>query len=338
MKALVTGGAGFIGSHLCEALLDQGHTVAAIDNLTTGSLENIGHLTRHPRFHFAMDSIANEVVLDRLISDCDVVFHLAAAVGVELIVRDPVNTIETNVIGTHTVLKVANRYRKKLLISSTSEIYGKSGQVPFHEEDDRVLGPTTKARWSYSTSKAVDEFLGLAYHNQMGLPVVIVRLFNTIGPRQSGQYGMVVPRFIRQAMDGEQLTVFGDGNQSRCFCDLEDVVRALIGLAESPSAVGEIFNVGSTREVTILELARRVLDAVDAGRAQAPVSKQKAGQYNGRIVTVPYDEAYEPGFEDMRRRIPDISKIANAIDWEPTVPLEESLQRIVRSHMGERVG
>ena len=335
MNALVTGGAGFIGSRLSEKLLDEGHHVAVIDDLSTGRLDNITHLVDRPRFRFANGSITNEMVLDRLVSDCDVIFHLAAVVGVELIIREPVRVIETNVLGTHMVVKLANRYRKKLLIASTSEIYGKSDNVPYSEEDDRLLGPTTKARWSYSTSKAVDEFLGLAYHRQMGLPVVIVRLFNTIGPRQTGRYGMVVPRFIQQAIRGESLTVHGDGQQTRCFCDLEDAVRAIVGLAEFSGAIGDVFNIGSTQEVTILELAQKVLKAVDA--AGAGVSPEKRpGAPDGRVVMVPYDQAYEPGFEDMRRRVPDITKINNAIGWEPTVSLDESLRRIVESHLSER--
>ena len=348
LHTLVTGGAGFIGSHLAEALLERGHHVTVIDNLSTGRFENIAHLTDHPRFRFAIDTITNEVVMDRLVSECDVIFHLAAAVGVELIVKDPVHVIETNILGTHAVLKVANRYRKKVLIASTSEIYGKNNHVPFREDDDRLLGPTTKARWSYSTSKAVDEFLGLAYHRQMGLPVVIFRLFNTVGPRQTGRYGMVVPRFVQQALRGEPLTVYGDGQQTRCFCDVEDAVRAIIGLAECPEAVGQVFNIGSTEEVTILELARKVLDTVDRLQVQGsrlegprlqvdlppsnlePVTASNL-QSATRIVFVPYDQAYEAGFEDMRRRVPDISKIRQYIGWEPKVPLEETLRRMVES-------
>jgi UDP-glucose 4-epimerase len=328
MRALITGGAGFIGSHLAEALLERGHNVTVIDNLSTGRFENIAHLTDHPRFRFAIDTITNEVVMDRLVSECDVIFHLAAAVGVELIVRDPVHVIETNILGTHAVLKVANRYRKQVLIASTSEIYGKNNHVPFREDDDRLLGPTTKARWSYSTSKAVDEFLGLAYHRQMGLPVVIFRLFNTVGPRQTGQYGMVVPRFVQQALRGEPLTVYGDGQQTRCFCDVEDAVRAIIGLAECPAAVGQVFNVGSTEEVTILELAEKVLYIVDTLNVKRS-NVQRANAANRRIVFVPYDQAYEAGFEDMRRRVPDISKIKATIGWEPQVPLEETLRRVI---------
>lgn len=320
---LITGGAGFIGSHLAERLLERDHPVTVVDDLSTGSLDNIAHLTNHPNFRFAVDTITSEVVMDRLVSECDVIFHLAAAVGVELIVTDPVRVIETNILGTHAVLRVANRYRKKVLLASTSEIYGKQNHAPFHEDDDRLLGPTTKARWSYSTSKAVDEFLALAYHRQKGLPVVILRLFNTIGPRQTGHYGMVVPRFVNQALAGAPLTVFGDGQQTRCFCDVADVTKALIGLAAHPGAVGGVFNVGSTEEIGILELARRVLRL-----AGSP----DGGSADGRIAFVPYDEAYEAGFEDMRRRVPDISRVRGLIGWEPAVPLDETLRRVIAFH------
>lgn len=332
--ALITGGAGFVGSHLAEALLERGYWVTVIDNLSTGRLENIAHLTDHPRFRFAIDTITNEVVMDRVVSESDVIFHLAAAVGVELIIRDPIRVIETNILGTHAVLKVANRYRKKVLIASTSEIYGKSNHVPFHEDDDRLLGPATKFRWIYSISKAVDEYLGLAYHRQMELPVVIFRLFNTIGPRQTGQYGMVVPRFVQQALQGEPLTVYGDGQQTRCFCDVEDAVRAIIGLAECPEAAGQVFNIGSTEEIAILELARKVLQIVDSLQDNAlnpqHSSAQQVGHGGHRIIFVPYDQAYEVGFEDMRRRVPDISKIKALIGWEPKIPLEETLLKIVK--------
>ena len=320
-RALVTGGAGFIGSHLAEALLDRGYQVTVIDALTTGSFANIQDLESSDRFRFAIDTITNEVVMDRLVSECDVIFHLAAAVGVELIVRNPVEAIETNILGTHAVLKLASRYRKKVLLASTSEIYGKNSKVPFQEEDDRLLGTTTKERWSYSTSKAIDEYLGLAYHRQTNLPVVIFRLFNTIGPRQSGRYGMVVPRFVEQAMQGEALTIYGDGQQSRCFCDIEDAIRAIIGLAESEDAVGQVFNVGSTNEVTIQEMASEVLNAAGA--------IERNSRADDRVVYVPYEIAYQAGFEDMRRRVPDISKIKAAIGWQPEVSLDESLQRIV---------
>jgi UDP-glucose 4-epimerase len=318
--SLITGGAGFIGSHLAEALLDRGDRVTIIDDLSTGQFENIAHLVRHPRFHFAIDTITNEVVMDRLVSECDTIFHLAAAVGVSLIVNDPVRVIETNILGTHAVLRVANRYRRKVFIASTSEIYGKSNRVPFGEDDDRLVGPTTTARWAYSSSKAVDEFLGLAYHRQMSLPVVVFRLFNTVGPRQTGQYGMVVPRLVKQALDGARLTVYGDGNQSRCFCDVADSVRAIVGLSDCEAAIGEVFNIGSTAEVSILELAHRIIElTAEAGGAGG----------HDRIVFIPYEEAYEAGFEDMRRRVPDIAKINKATGWRPGLVLDDTLRRVI---------
>lgn len=315
---LITGGAGFIGSHLAEALLARGGTVTVIDDLSTGRFENIEPLIGHPRFRFAIDTITHALVMDRLASECDVIIHLAAAVGVELIVHDPVRTIETNVLGTHSVLQAAARYRRKVLITSTSEVYGKGVRVPFAEDDDRLLGPTTRARWSYSDSKAVDEFLGLAYYKQHELPVVVVRLFNTVGPRQSGQYGMVIPRFVGQALSGQPLTVYGDGQQTRCFCNVRDVVAALMGLIECPSAVGEVFNVGSTDEVSIVALARHILALTD----RPPEN----------IIFVPYAQAYEPGFEDMQRRVPDISKIRRTIGWVPTVSLDETLRQVIQNH------
>jgi UDP-glucose 4-epimerase len=322
VRALITGGAGFIGSHLAETLLEHGHQVSVIDDLSTGRLDNVAHLLGHARFRMAVDTITNQVVMDRLVSECDVIFHLAAAVGVRLIVERPADVIETNVLGTHAVLNVAKRYRKKVLIASTSELYGKNTRVPFREDDDRLLGPTTRARWSYSTSKAVDEFLGLAYHDQVGLPVIIVRLFNTVGPRQSGQYGMVVPRFVQQALGGEPLTVYGDGRQSRCFCNVSDVVRAIIGLADCPDAVGQIFNIGSTSEISILGLAKRVLALVHEAHGTTPKEDR-------RIVLVPYEQAYAEGFEDMHRRVPDISKINRVIGWKPEIELDATLSQLV---------
>jgi UDP-glucose 4-epimerase len=316
-RVLITGGAGFIGSHLAEAYLARGARVRVIDDLSTGRWENIAHLAANSDFGFAIDSVTNEIVLDRLVSECDLIVHLAAAVGVQMIVEDPLHVLETNIIGTHTLFRVANRYRRKVLIASTSEVYGKSQQVPFREDDDQVLGPTSRARWAYATSKAADEFLGLAYYRQKGLPVVIFRLFNTVGPRQTGQYGMVVPRFVRQALAGEPLTVYGDGEQSRCFCDVEDVVRAILSLADCDRAVGQVFNVGASREVTILELARKVLALT--------------GAEDERITLVPYDQAYQPGFEDMRRRVPDTGRLRALTGWEPRVSLEETLRRVIAS-------
>lgn len=372
-RVLVTGGAGFIGSHLCEALLKRNVAVTVIDDLSTGRYENIQHLVHgsgpreRPSFTFAHDTITNEMVMDRLVSECDVVVHLAAAVGVELIVRDPVHVIETNILGTHTVLKTAERYRKKVLIASTSEIYGKNNNAPFREDDDRLLGPTTKSRWSYAASKSVDEFLGLAYFHQKELPVVIFRLFNTVGPRQTGRYGMVVPRFVQQALRGEPLTVYEDGLQSRCFCNVEDAVRAIIGLAGHPDAPGQVFNIGSTEEVTILDLARRVLALVDEeagagggeqagsgsgggsrgsergshGPERGSHGREAEGRSRGSggrspdegIVFIPYEEAYEAGFEDMRRRVPSIDKIRETIGWQPEIRLDDTLRSVIRYYL-----
>lgn len=311
---LVTGGAGFIGGHLCERLLQQGYRVVAIDNLSTGRLENIAHLRALPHFQFVRETITNSQVLDRLTSEADVVIHLAAAVGVQLIVENPVHTIETNIMGTDVVLTTANRYGCKVLLASTSEVYGKGVSVPFREEDDRLMGPTTRNRWAYATSKAVDEFLGLAYHQQFGLPVIIMRFFNTVGPRQTGRYGMVVPRFVRQALRNEPLTVYGDGQQSRCFGDVADVSGAIMGLMNHPGAVGEVFNIGNTQEVTVTELAEMVI---------ALTGSQSTIQY------ISYEEAYAPGFEDMRRRVPSIDKIAALIGYKPQYGLDSILRRVI---------
>jgi UDP-glucose 4-epimerase len=314
MRVLITGGAGFVGSHLAEALLHGGHEVAIIDNLSTGSIDNIAHLKSSPGFHYVIDTITNEPVLAELIDRCDVVFHLAAAVGVKLIVEQPVHTIETNVHGTEIVLKLANKKKKLVFIASTSEVYGKSTDVPFREDADLVMGPTAKHRWAYACSKAIDEFLALAYHKEKKLPVVIVRLFNTVGPRQTGQYGMVLPTFVRQALSGQPITVFGDGTQSRSFTYVGDVVEALVKLAGTTAAVGEVFNIGNSREITIQQLAERVRTLANS---QSP------------IVLVPYDEAYESGFEDMRRRVPDISKIGRAIGFRPRVELDEIIVKVI---------
>jgi UDP-glucose 4-epimerase len=314
MKALITGGAGFVGSHLAEALLARGDDVHVIDNLSTGSIENIEHLKDEPRFHYVIDSIMNEPLLAELVDRVDVVFHLAAAVGVRLIVESPVNTIETNVHGTERVLKHANKKRKKVLITSTSEVYGKA-DAPFREDGDLVMGPTSKGRWSYACSKAIDEFLALAYHKEKRLPVVVARLFNTVGPRQTGRYGMVIPNFVKQALLGHPLTVYGDGTQTRCFSYVTDIVGQLIALALEERAVGEVWNIGNDREeVTIRELAERV--------------KQRSGS-KSEIVLVPYDRAYEEGFEDMQRRVPDLSKLRALTGYEPQVSLDGILDRVI---------
>jgi UDP-glucose 4-epimerase len=317
MRTLITGGAGFIGSHLSEALLAAGHSVMAVDDLSTGRFENIQHLTVQSNFKYAIETITNETVMDRLVSECDLIFHLAAAVGVELIVQSPVRTIETNIMGTEMVLRTARRYGKKVLIASTSELYGKSDNTPYKEDDDSVFGPTLRSRWSYAVSKAVDEFLALAYYHEMGLPVVIVRLFNTIGPRQRGRYGMVVPRFVRQALANEPITVYDDGQQSRCFCNVLDVVRGIAGLAMEPEAEGQVFNIGSQEEITIIELARKV----------KAMTKSKS-----EILLIPYEQAHGAGFEDMRRRIPDTGKIHSLIGWRPTISLDETLEQIIAYH------
>ncbi|PYQ18020.1 MAG: nucleoside-diphosphate sugar epimerase [Acidobacteria bacterium] len=315
MKALITGGAGFVGSHLAEALLAQGDEVFVLDNLSTGAIDNIEHLKWDHRFHYTIDSVMNEPVTAELVDRVDVVFHLAAAVGVRLIVESPVNTIETNVHGTEMLLKLANKKKKKVLVASTSEVYGKGTQVPFREDADLVLGPTSKGRWSYACSKAIDEFLALAYHKEKRLPVVLVRLFNTVGPRQTGRYGMVIPNFVKQALLGRPLTVFGDGTQSRCFTYVSDVVGQLVALAGEPRAVGEVFNVGNDREeVTVLDLARRV--------------KALAGS-KSEVVLVPYDQAYEEGFEDMQRRVPDLGKLRALTGYEPKVHLDEILDQVI---------
>ncbi|HZM51251.1 MAG TPA: GDP-mannose 4,6-dehydratase [Vicinamibacteria bacterium] len=315
MKALITGGAGFLGSHLAEALIARGDTVYVLDNLSTGSIENIEHLKTDRRFHYAIDSVMNEPVTAELIDRVDVVFHLAAAVGVRLIVESPVNTIETNVHGTEMVLKLANKKKKKVLVASTSEVYGKSEDVPFREDADIVMGPTSKGRWSYACSKAIDEFLALAYHKEKHLPVVIARLFNTVGPRQTGRYGMVVPNFVKQALLGHPITVYGDGEQSRCFTYVTDVVGALLKLADHEGALGQVFNIGNdSEEVSIRALAQRVKERTRSA---------------SEIATIPYDKAYESGFEDMPRRVPDLGKIRSLVGYEPKVHLDEILDRVI---------
>jgi UDP-glucose 4-epimerase len=313
-RSLITGGAGFVGSHLAEVLLSRGEEVFVIDDLSTGRIDNIELLKTNPKFRYVIDSVHNEPLLAELIDRCDVIYHLAAAVGVKLIVESPVNTIETNVHGTEVVLKLANKKKKKVLITSTSEVYGKSTSVPFREDQDLVLGPPTKGRWSYACSKAIDEFLAIAYWHEKRLPVVIVRLFNTVGPRQTGRYGMVIPNFVQQALNGEPITVFGDGTQSRAFGYVGDVVRALADLGRQPQAVGEVFNIGNTNEITMNALAELI--------------KQMTGSKSD-IVHIPYDQAYEQGFEDMPRRVPDISKIQRLIGYQPTVDLEQILERVI---------
>ena len=314
MRALITGGAGFIGSHLADALLQASNEVFVLDNLSTGSAENIDHLKINPKFHYTVDSLTNDPVLAELIDRCDVVFHLAAAVGVKLIVEAPVYTIEANVHGTEVVLKHANKKKKLVVIASSSEVYGKSVVLPFREDADLVLGPTPKHRWAYACSKAIDEFLALAYWKEKKLPVIIVRLFNTVGPRQTGRYGMVVPTFVRQALADRPITVFGDGSQSRSFTYVGDVVSGLLALANEPRAVGEVFNIGNGEEVTILRLAEKI--------------KEMTGS-RSEIVTVPYDKAYEAGFEDMPRRVPDISKIRSLVGYEPRVALDDILNKVI---------
>jgi UDP-glucose 4-epimerase len=317
VKALITGGAGFIGSHLAERLLGEGHEVIVLDNLSTGSIDNITHLKGRPGFSYTIDSVTNEPLLAELIDRCDVVFHLAAAVGVKLIVEQPVHTIETNVHGTEVVLKHANKKKKLVFIASTSEVYGKSADVPFREAADLVLGPSTKHRWAYACSKLIDEFLALAYWKEKKLPVIVVRLFNTVGPRQTGQYGMVLPTFVRQALAGQPITVFGDGTQSRSFTYVGDVVDALVRLARDKRAIGEVFNIGNMGEVTIGELAARV--------------KTMTGSCSP-IHYIPYDQAYEAGFEDMPRRVPDISKIREFVGYEPKLGLDEIIRSVIE-HM-----
>jgi UDP-glucose 4-epimerase len=314
MRVLITGGAGFVGSHLAEALLNRGDEVFALDNLSTGSIENISHLKGHPKFHYTIDTVTNEPVLAELIDRCDVVAHLAAAVGVKLIVEAPVHTIETNVHGTEVVLKHAAKKKKLVLIASTSEVYGKSTNVPFREDADLVLGPSEKHRWAYACSKLIDEFLALAYWKERKLPIIIVRLFNTVGPRQTGQYGMVIPTFVRQALTGQPITVYGDGTQSRSFTYVGDVVRAVVALIDEPRAIGQVFNIGNGTEISIGALAERIR-LLTGSRSE--------------IVRIPYDEAYEAGFEDMPRRVPDIAKVKALVGYAPTVELDEILTRVI---------
>jgi len=321
LRVLITGGAGFIGSHLSDAYIKRGDEVYVIDDLSTGSIENIQHLKSHPRFHYTIDSVHNHPVTAELIDQCDVIFHLAAAVGVKLIVESPVRTIETNVRGTEVVLSVANKKKKKVLIASTSEVYGLSSDVPFREDGNLVMGATTKGRWSYACSKAIDEFLALAYWREKKLPTIVVRLFNTVGPRQTGQYGMVIPTFVKQALAGRPITVYGDGTQSRCFGYVGDVVGALMKLMDNSEAGGQVFNIGSNEEISIRALAERVKEVTKS---------------DSEIVYVPYDQAYEEGFEDMPRRIPDISKVSGFVGFRPEMSLDGILESVIDYQIGRR--
>jgi UDP-glucose 4-epimerase len=317
MKYLVTGGAGFIGSHLGEELLRRGHEVFVVDDLSTGSIDNIRHLKTHDRFHYVVDTCANVQLMAELVDTCEVIYHLAAAVGVKLIVESPVRTIETNVHLTEVMLTLANKKKRPILVASTSEVYGKSEQLPFREDGDLVLGATNKGRWSYACSKAIDEFLAIAYWKERRLPTVIVRLFNTVGPRQTGQYGMVIPNLVRQALAGQPLTVFGDGKQSRCFTHVSDVVGALIGIMQTEQSYGQVYNVGSPGEISIGDLAKQI--------------REMCGS-RSEIVNIPYSKAYEEGFEDMPRRIPDVSKIGAAIGWKPSIGLTQILTDVIEYH------
>lgn len=315
MRILITGGAGFIGSHLAQYLLSKGNQVTVIDDFSTGRMENIRHLLDNPNFTLVRDTILNQQIMHILIEQCQQIYHLAAAVGVKLIVERPVHTISTNIAGTEVVLGIANKFQRKIVVISSSEVYGKNEKVPFREDDDRLMGATIYSRWSYACSKAIDEFLGLAYHRQFGLPAVIVRLFNTVGPRQVGQYGMVIPRFVKQALSGEPITVYGDGTQSRCFTYVMDVVSALVLLMESGKSAGEVFNLGSREEISIFDLARLIKEKVSS---------------KSDIVLVPYEQAYEKGFDDLMRRVPDISKINRVIGYEPKYTLSEILDEVIK--------
>jgi UDP-glucose 4-epimerase len=319
LRVLITGGAGFIGSHLADAYLQRGDDVLVIDDLSTGTIENIRHLKDNPKFHYTIDSVHNQPVTAELVDQCDVVFHLAAAVGVKLIVESPVRTIETNVRGTEVVLALANKKQKRVLVASTSEVYGLSTDVPFREDGNLVMGATTKGRWSYACSKAIDEFLALAYWREKKLPTTIVRLFNTVGPRQTGRYGMVIPTFVKQALAGRPITVYGNGKQTRCFGYVGDVVGALIKLMDHADSVGNVYNIGSTEEISIVQLAEKVKELTHS---------------DSEIVFVPYDEAYEEGFEDMPRRVPDTTKINQLVGFKPEMTLDGILETVISYHRG----
>jgi UDP-glucose 4-epimerase len=314
MRALITGGAGFIGSHLAEELVNNGYQVVALDNLSTGRLQNVAHLEGNSKFELVIGTVLNENLMDKLVEKCDIIFHLAAAVGVELIVKEPLESLTTNIKGSEVVLEMACRYHKKVLITSTSEIYGKNINGPLKEDDDRILGSPLKARWSYSTAKAVDEMLAYVYWKKKGVPSIIVRLFNTVGPRQSGAYGMVIPRFIAQALKNEPLTVYGTGKQSRCFVHVKDASQALIKLMEEPKAIGEVFNIGSQEEITIEQLAKEIIKLTGS---------------SSKIKYIPYEKAYEEGFEDMQRRVPDIAKAGRLIGFKPSYTLPEIIKDII---------
>ncbi|HMP89144.1 MAG TPA: GDP-mannose 4,6-dehydratase [Kiritimatiellia bacterium] len=317
---LITGGAGFIASHLAELLLARGKRILALDNLSTGRMSNIAHLLKNPDFQFCRADVMNEVVLDRLASEASVIVHLAASVGVEKIVQSPAETIQNNVKGTEVVLEAALRYNCRVLIASTSEVYGKGSKIPFHEEDDVLLGPTSKGRWSYAASKMVDEFLGIAYYHEYGLDVVVVRFFNTVGPRQTGQYGMVIPRFVGRALKNETLFVYGDGQQSRCFCDVGDVVIAVADLCERTDIKGTVLNIGGGQEISIQDLAKKI---------------KKMTRSKSEIKLLPYDQAYAPGFEDMQRRVPDTTRIRKFIGWKPKITLDQTLERVSKQLIAE---
>jgi len=312
---LITGGAGFIGSHLSDKLIGEGHKVTVLDNLSTGKYENVKHLEGNPDFRLVVGTILDEFLVDKLVERCDAIFHLAAAVGVELIVNHPLESLTTNIKGSETVLEMAHRYHKKVLITSTSEIYGKNTQGPLKEDQDRILGSPLKSRWSYSTAKAVDEMLAYVYWKEKNVPATIVRLFNTVGPRQSGAYGMVVPRFVKQALHNEDITVYGSGKQSRCFLHVRDVVDALPKIIENQKAYGQVFNIGSQEEITIEGLAQKVIEITGS---------------RSKIVRIPYEEAYEEGFEDMERRVPDTTKIRDLIGFKPTADLKTIIEDVVK--------
>jgi len=315
MRTLITGGAGFIGSHLCEHLLAEGHTVSIIDNLSTGKFSNIAHLQTNPNFQYTIGSILDTKLLENLVSSCDEIYHLAAAVGVKYIIENPLLSLQTNILGTDQILEMANKYKKKVLLASTSEIYGKNDQIPFKEEDDRVLGSTSISRWSYSCAKAIDEFLAFAYLREKRLPIIIVRLFNTVGPRQTGQYGMVIPKFVKAAQLNQPIIIYGTGKQSRCFADVADVVCGLTTLMSEPKAIGQVFNLGNTEEVTIEDLAMKIKTRTNS---------------QSKIEYKPYEDVFEQGFEDMYRRMPDLTKVKEYIGYAPKYNLDAILERVIK--------